>query len=242
MKKNLLNFKSVAFLTLLCLLSQSNAWADCSLGNSIRTGTLNTLVTNSTYVAQPFTACESSPITSITFQIEGDDYKAENAEVRIITNTGGSGTLGSSSGTLLGTVNIIPTSSGSTVINFIPSNPLELISGQSYTLLIIMDVVSTSTLQGSSGQSRNSSGLDFSINNASTDSNLGNASTSCFRCVSLKNDSATGRSMMQNALVFQLNQGGNSVPVPTLSQWSLLIFGLLILNLGLFFVHRRELV
>lgn len=33
-----------------------------------------------------------------------------------------------------------------------------------------------------------------------------------------------------------------AVPVPTMSQWGLLIFGLLIMNLSVFFVQRRELI
>ena len=31
-------------------------------------------------------------------------------------------------------------------------------------------------------------------------------------------------------------------PIPTMSQWGLLIFGLLIMNLGLFFLKRKELI
>lgn len=33
-----------------------------------------------------------------------------------------------------------------------------------------------------------------------------------------------------------------TAPIPTMSQWGLLIFGLLIMNLSIFYVHRRELI
>ncbi len=55
---------------------------------------------------------------------------------------------------------------------------------------------------------------------------------------------ATFRRLNDNATETVGNScGGNAcITIPTMSEWSLLIFGLLVLNLGIFFVQRKQLI
>ena len=233
MRKSSTNY--LGLITLFCCIIQINALADCTIGNSIANAVFDIPSYGTQFVAQPFKACETNPIKSISFQIEGDDYQALNAEVRIIA--GNLTNIIQGSGFLLGNIDIIPTSNGNTNLNFIPENIYSITGGNEYTWWIEMNVTFISPSLKGAAQAR-SGGLDFSRNSASTDTNLGNAFDGCLDCPPLRGEIAAG-SRMPNALLFNLVQATNT-PIPTMTQWGLGIFALVILNLGIFLLLKLE--
>jgi len=56
------------------------------------------------------------------------------------------------------------------------------------------------------------------------------------------NNGASAR--MNQVLVHRLNISNtptiDTAPIPTMSEWGLLVFSLLVLNLGVFFIYKKE--
>jgi len=162
-----------------------------------------------------------------------------------------------------GTIDI-PSGTGEEILNFIPSvsTAPDLVAGTEYIFEIFMTVENTSigatvgrlTNQVSTG--RNNSGIGFVVEDLATgsvDAGVGNFTTGTsilddqiFGTIDppLQSETqASGRAPF--AMIFAMVIGAPVVapaqaPIPTMSEWGLMIFGLLVLNLGIFFVYKRN--
>lgn len=95
----------------------------------------------------------------------------------------------------------------------------------------------------------NAGGNDFERHGGVTTGNIAttNAFATIFAGVDVNNPPFSGTSTSDVSFIGTFSFAlptpvVATAPIPTMSQWGLLIFGLLIINLSVFFVHRRELI
>ena len=207
--------------------------ADCTIGNSSNDSQIS--LYGDAFIGQEFVACESGKIDDLSFDLYSHNYRSLGTKVRIATGS----TINWGGGTLLGTIDIEPVTRGVTeTFKFIPTTSFEIVAGQTYIWWLEMDIEYNAPLLHTS-QGRSSGGFEFLVNSSSIDDNLGPLQSGTLS-VLRTGKGASGR--MTQVLVHQLNIANinNNTPVPTMNEWGLLIFGLLILNLGVFFVVKTE--
>lgn len=234
MHKILKQLPTVLCTLILCSFTLVNLGATCSISAPNDNGDHFPAYSGYVTVTQHFVACESGPLNTFAFKAFSHYYKAENGTVSI--EDLGTGSTVSFGGNLvnIGTVDIIPTTNGTEeTFTFTPSVNFQLTAGNTYKVVMDLNIVPNNpTLTG--GQAR-SGGIEFSRSTLG-DSNVGIGS------VVSNNSGLQGNSegRMMTSLVFNANMGNPIDPIPTISQWGLMIFGLLILNLGVFAIYRQE--
>lgn len=235
MKKILTTFKFLGLLIAINLLSFSQVAAECTINSGTSTDHFNSR-SGDVLVTQIFTACETGPFKSFSFDLFSHGYKAEGVSVSIdLYNT--APTIAPTAFNL-GTFDIIPVTVNKETFTFTPTNSYEVTAGVTYQIRMTMDIQSAQPLRGTA--SGRSGGIEFS-QTTPTDAAIGTGSVTSLS--PLRSGAATGR--MMPALAFNMLLGNPAAaavaPVPTMSEWGLLIFGLLVLNLGLVFVYKKEL-
>lgn len=184
-------------------------------------------------VSQVFTACTDGPIKSFTFSIKNDGYEAQEVQVSIAEGILMDGA--SISFTELGSFNIVPQSTATEAFTFVPTNDFQLRAGVTYTISMFMNIVRKSDFRGQAGA--RSGGFTF-LQTIPSDASVGAGTISPVAIIS--GPSLTqGNGRMMGALAFNLVMG-NGAPIPTMNQWGLMIFGLLLLNISLVLIYRLK--
>lgn len=183
-------------------------------------------------VTQIFTACEDGPLNSYAFSLANHGYEARGVSVSIAPYI--PAVTGPSSYDL-GTFDIIPKETGSQeTFTFIPTTVYNLTKGEAYKITMIMNIRSSWSNNGiSSGRS---GGFEFG-QTSPTNPAIGAANIT--HLTPLHSD-PIGNGRMMTALAFKVDLGKPLSPIPTMSSWGLMIFALLVINGGLYFVRKLE--
>lgn len=234
MRKILTNLKFIGLLIAVNLLSVSQVVAECTINSGPSTDDFGSH-SGAVLATQIFTACETGPFKSFAFELLSHGYEAKGVSVSIEPYRGGTCVSIAPTAFNLGTFDIVPAASG-VKETFTPTNNFEVTAGETYHVGMTMNVQSQPGFRGTA--SGRSGGFEFSQTTPTVDA-IGEGSVTSF--TPLRSGGATGR--MIPALAFNLLLGNPTpnTPVPTMSQWGLLIFGLLVLNLGIVFIYKKEL-
>lgn len=182
-------------------------------------------------VTQIFTACENGPLQSFSFSLANHGYEAQGVSVSIAPYSPAVNVAVTSPSFDLGSFDILPmqTSSQET-FTFTPTNIYNLSAGETYVITMIMTVRYSRESRGRSG------GFEFGQTNP-TNPAIGVGSISYLNPL---HSGPVGSGRMMVALAFKVDMGHPLEPIPTMSTWGLLVFGLLVLNGGLYYVRKLE--
>jgi hypothetical protein len=218
--KNVLQLLKIGLLlTGLCILWVVTANGQCTVhnrdGGSINATIGGSLSANS-QVGQTFMPCQTGEISSIAITHSNADLgSAGTYELYIALEPGSGSALPT---TPVASVVLVAAPTPSQVLTFNLPTPFPVTKGTSYRFAV------TNTSGGFN--IRMTTPSDYSDGNTVNSFNLFSPTFDLDFEIQIQNATPSLA----------------TTPVPTLSQWGLLIFGLLIMNLSVFFVQRRELI
>lgn len=219
--------KKILYSLIVCCLLSQYAYADCNVNNPPTAG-ISDCVDQGGFFGQAFTACETGEWTTLTFNI---------------TNISGTGTAtvysaeGEISDNTLPSAQVAGTFTTGTVQTFTINRPVT--SGSRYIWWVELET----TLPLPSGFSQ----VCYEVNNAAfgaDDDYVHSVRVGVAEPINsggLGAASAGGGVGMGGSVAFAAAiVADDREPIPTLSQWGLLIMALLVLNLGLIFIRKKE--
>jgi len=182
-------------------------------------------------VTQIFTACESGPLQSFSFSVANHGYEAQGVSVSIAPYSPAGNVASSPSSFDLGSFDIFPKETGrQETFIFTPTNIYDLSAEETYVITMIMTVKSSRESRARSG------GFEFGQTNP-TNQAIGVGSIANLNPLY---SGPVGSGRMMVALAFKVDVQHPLKPIPTMSTWGLLVFGLLVLNGGLYFIRKLE--
>ena len=214
--------KKILYLTFLCLFTSQFAFADCTVKNDLTPDSDYTIY-DGNYAGQTFTACENGNVTSLTITMVAENSSSyDDIEDIVISMT--AGTNYARAVEVAKFDRLMSQISGDKTVQF--HTPFQVQAGQTYSWFIFVP----------SDGSRSHD--DLHLSTTTTDPGVGGASIHNDESDLLTSTSASGR----HDFYFNFGLNINTVfePIPTMSQWGLIIFGLLMLNLGVVFLYKQQ--
>lgn len=217
MKKLIFSFLKTGFLLFgFCFLSFTTSNAQCTIHGTDLGAEQNSsnAAGLGTELGQTFTACETGNLTEISIRVKSSNTYSGAVNLWLIDGAAANGGVFSG----LPVYQTFNVGAGDVIVKINLSTPFPVVAGNMYSL--------------GYGSTVASPGVSFDDNDTTAPGTytggeyLTRTSADAARDL---NFSATISPVVATA------------PIPTMSQWGLLIFGLLILNLGVSFVKQKEL-
>lgn len=215
--------KKILYLTFLCLLSSQFLLADCVVKNDLPTdGSIH--INGGETVGQTFKACQDGELTSLTLFFDDGGSSSLGAIEDVLIKI----TAGDNLATAIEVAKFTrPSQNRDLEITIDFHTPFVIRNGQTYTWFLINPE--------DNGRSHD----DIYLKYTATDPGVGGVGIVPH---SSSSSSLIGTSAGRMNIFFNFAINHNTVlaPIPTMSQWGLVIFGLLILNLGVVFLYQQE--